>query len=158
MVQLLVALLTFALAGGAEAEVTATVTRHVDGDTFYVSFHGQDPVKLRLVGVDTPETRHPTKPIQCYGPQASHFISSFLPVGTEVRILADWPFKDRYDRLLAYVYTQTIDGWINVNEFLVRRGFARASHRFNYAHKQRHLELESTAQQEQAGLWGACEE
>lgn len=158
MIRLLVALVTFALAGGAGAEVTATIARHVDGDTFYVSFHGQDPIKLRLVGVDTPETHHPSKPTQCYGPEASRFISSLLPIGTEVRVLADHPFIDRYDRLLAYVYTQTIDGWISVNEFLVRRGFARASHRFNYAHKQRHLELESMAQREQAGLWGACEE
>ena len=81
----------------------ATVTDVVDGDTIDVAIGGRDE-RVRLIGIDTPETKKPDSPIECFGPEASAFTSDLLPAGTEVRIERDIVGRDDYGRLLGYVH------------------------------------------------------
>jgi endonuclease YncB( thermonuclease family) len=99
----------------------ATVSRVVDGDTIETDFRGSI-IDIRLIGVDTPETVHPSEPIECYGPAASKFTTRALE-GERVRLEFDVERQDRYGRTLAYV-------WLNgklFNQRLVRAGFANVS-------------------------------
>ncbi len=91
-----------------------------DGDTITVSLGGREE-KVRLIGVDTPETVHPTKPVGCYGPEASAFIKAQLPKGTRVKLVRDLEARDYYDRLLAYVYRSSDNAFMNLE--LVRLGY-----------------------------------
>ena len=79
--------------------------------------------RIRLIGIDTPETKRPDTDIECFGPEASAFTESLLPVGTPVRIERDTVNRDDYGRLLGYVYRA--DDGIFVNYELVRQGFAQ---------------------------------
>ena len=129
------------------------VSRVVDGDTIHVSRNGQQ-LKIRLLGIDTPETVHPTEPVQCYGPEASAFAKEQL-TGKNVILELDpsQPREDRFGRTLAYVW---VDG----------RMFNADALRAGYAERYRNAEdllwqteftlLEATAQERGAGLWGAC--
>ena len=78
------------------------VTRVVDGDTIEVNYRGSI-VDIRLIGVDTPETVHPTEPVECFGPAASRFTTASLTEET-VRLEFDVERRDYYGRLLAYVW------------------------------------------------------
>src|SRR4051812_19756968 len=99
---LVVAVATLVACGGnAEAGDGARVTRVVDGDTLVVAVDGHDE-KVRLIGIDTPETVDPRKPVQCFGKEASRRMSELLPPGSEVRLERDAELRDRYGRLLAY--------------------------------------------------------
>ena len=82
-----------------------TVSEVVDGDTIKVVSRGFE-TPVRLVGIDTPETRHPGKPVQCYGPQASAMTTRLLPVGQKVIVRSDptQDTRDRYGRFLGYVF------------------------------------------------------
>lgn len=102
------ALLVIALSLGALTACdsgTATVSRVVDGDTVDVTWRGKD-VRVRLLNVDTPETVDPDRPVECLGPEATSFLKSLLPKGTEVRLELDEEQTDRYDRVLAGVFLQ----------------------------------------------------
>ena len=86
----------------------AKVDRVIDGDTMIVSFVFDDGSKyqkerVRMLGVDTPETVHPNKPVQFYGKEASDFTKKSLD-GKTVWLQTDVNPKDRYDRMLAYVW------------------------------------------------------
>jgi micrococcal nuclease len=125
----------------------------VDGDTVVVD-GGRT---VRLLGVDTPETVHPERAVECYGPEASAYLAGLVPAGTAVRLVAGAEPRDRYGRTLAWVH-RAGDG-LFVNAALVRDGYARPlsvppNDRFTG-------ELESLAARARAagsGLWGACEE
>src|SRR5688572_18099377 len=78
------------------------VLRVIDGDTIEIEQDGK-PVKVRLIGVDTPETVHPSKPVEEYGREASKFTTNLLK-GESVFLEFDKDKADRYGRLLAYVY------------------------------------------------------
>lgn len=123
-----------------------------DGDTFTVSMGGTEE-QVRLVGVDTPETQHPAKPVQCYGPEASDYTTSLIE-GAAVKLKADTQQsnRDRYDRLLRYVYLE--DGR-ELNELLVRNGYAFATD-FNTENKRKLKQLQAQARSEKQGLWGEC--
>src|SRR4051794_23335878 len=108
---------TEAAPGGANA----TVTRVVDGDTVAVRT-GKTSDKVRLIGIDTPESVKPNTPVQCFALAASARTKALLPAGTPVRLVRDVEPRDRYGRLLAYVYRAT-DG-LFVNLSLARDGFA----------------------------------
>lgn len=99
----------------------AIVTRHVDGDTFEVIIDGHDE-RIRLLNIDTPETKDPDKPVQCLGPEASKFLSRLLPIGSPVRLEYDKQRRDRYGRLLAAVFTSE-DQMVNAE--VARAGFAK---------------------------------
>jgi micrococcal nuclease len=125
-----------------------------DGDTFTVELAGKRE-KIRLIGVDTPETKHPTKGVQCWGPEASAFTTSLLVPGTKVRLVRDVEARDKYGRLLGYVYL--VDSNVFVNHELVRQGFARPyPFEPNTTHKAAFADAAWEAQAARRGLWGAC--
>jgi micrococcal nuclease len=129
--------------------ISAKVTKVVDGDTIEVTFDGRSE-KVRLLLVDTPETVHPNKPVQPFGPEASKFAKETLSdqlVGIEI----DVSERDKYGRLLAYV-------WIGdqiFNEMLLERGLARVAYVIppNVKYVDRFREVQSKSQQEGIGIW-----
>jgi micrococcal nuclease len=128
------------------------VVQVFDGDTIVVE-HGGARQTIRLLGVDTPETHHPTKPVQCYGPEASAYTSRRL-FGRLVRLEDDVEGRDIYGRRLAYVY---VDGERFEDE-LLERGYARLLViEPNHAHARTMLDEELDAKRRRVGLWGACE-
>lgn len=150
----LVALLSGACSGTPLPSGVARVERVVDGDTVEVTLStGRE--RIRLLGIDTPETVHPTKPTECFGPEASARLAELAPVGAELRIERDVELRDRYGRLLAYLWSS--DGTF-INEALVADGFARTLPIDpNRAHRATLADAESTARQAGVGLWSACE-
>ena len=110
------------------AEGVYEVVRVVDGDTIIVRtpgasrFDGAPQARVRLLGIDAPESVKPDHPVEPWGPEASEFTREFLS-GGEVELRLDRRRKDRYDRFLAYVYAEER----LLNEELVRAGLARAS-------------------------------
>ncbi|MFL5820263.1 MAG: thermonuclease family protein [Solirubrobacteraceae bacterium] len=137
---------------GRNATVAATVTRVVDGDTVKVSIAGRRDT-VRYIGVDTPET-HPGTPIQCFGEAATAY-NRRLVAGRAVLLRTDAEPRDRYGRLLAYVYRRG-DG-LFVNAALVRRGLAAIlTIPPNVAHAGEFRRLERRAREAGVGLWRAC--
>jgi micrococcal nuclease len=127
------------------------VVQVLDGDTIIVQ---RDVYRdtIRLLGVDTPETHHPTKPVQCYGPEASAYTTSRL-FGQLVRLEDDVERHDIYGRRLAYVYLHGA----NFEEELLRKGYARLLViEPNHAHARDMLDEELDARVRGVGLWGAC--
>ena len=137
--------------GSLPTGVDAVVRRVVDGDTVEVS--GGE--RVRLIGVDTPETKDPKRPVGCFGQEASRFTTALLPPGTPVRLVGDVEQRDRYNRLLAYVYRRA-DG-LFVNAELLRRGYAQLlTIPPNVAHTDEFVALARQAREGSQGLWGAC--
>lgn len=127
-----------------------TVTRVIDGDTIEVSLRGRT-VDIRLIGVDTPETVHPSEPVECFGPEASSFTNTRLS-GERVRLEFDVERTDRYGRTLAYVWL----GDKLFNRMLVRQGFAQVStYPPNVKYVERFTAAQRAARDSDAGLWGA---
>jgi micrococcal nuclease len=125
-----------------------------DGDTVEVRMNGRSE-KIRLIGVDTPETVHPTKPVGCYGPEASAFTKQLLPPGTKVHVVRDAEARDYYNRLLAYVYRSSDNYFVNLE--LVRLGYGTPLNiEPNSAHHPEFVDAAFAARQAQRGLWGAC--
>ncbi len=128
-----------------------TVERVIDGDTFDVS----GGHRIRLVGVDTPETKDPRRPLQCFGREAAAFLNSLLPSGTRVRLVGDLEQQDQFDRTLAYAY-RLPDG-LFVNAELLRAGFAQVlTISPNVAHADEFVALAAEARAAGRGLWSAC--
>jgi|GEM_PF-1786016 len=136
--------------GGAARRVVL-VARAVDGDTIEVERAGST-VAVRLIGIDTPETVHPSEPVECYGRAASHFTTESLE-GRRVGLRFDEEHFDQYERLLAYVF---IDGAL-FNHTLVARGYAEVSTYYpNKRYEDRLLAAEAAARRAARGMWGAC--
>jgi micrococcal nuclease len=136
------------------ADGRATVTRVVDGDTIVVRIGGREE-NVRLLGIDTPETHKPDTPVECYGPEASDRLAALLPVGTVVRLVRDIESRDRYDRLLAYVYRDGDGLFIDVT--MVAEGFAAPlAIPPNVAHRAEIDAAAAAAQAARRGLWLAC--
>lgn len=132
---------------------TARVVRVVDGDTIVVDLRGAQE-RVRYIGVDTPETVKPRTPVQCFGKKASAFNHRLLD-GRRVRLVTDVEERDRYGRLLAYVYRDG-DG-LFVNAELVRRGYATTlTIPPNVRFADRFRELAAAARRAGRGLWSAC--
>jgi micrococcal nuclease len=137
---------------GAALEVP--VTRVVDGDTIAVTRDGAE-VRVRLIGIDTPETKKPNTPVECYGREASARTEELLPPGTTVRLEYDVDRVDTYGRDLAYVYREP-DG-LFVNRSLVADGFAALdTFRPNVAHLDELSRAADDARRLGRGLWQAC--
>jgi micrococcal nuclease len=138
--------------GGVAAN--AVIVSVVDGDTVQVDIDGRRE-KLRLIGIDTPETVKPNTPVECFGPQASDFTKGLLPEGTAVRIERDVEARDAYDRLLGYVYRA--DDGLFVTLELVAQGYALLlTFPPNVAHVDEFVAAARAAEQADLGLWGAC--
>ena len=130
------------------------IVKVIDGDTVDVSMSGRTE-RVRLIGIDTPETKKPNTPIQCFGPEASKHINELLPVDTPVLVQRDVEARDPYGRLLGYVY-RTSDN-LFVNQDLIINGFARPlSIAPNTAFASEFATLAQTAQNSKIGLWGEC--
>lgn len=141
--------------GAAFPKIT-TVMRVVDGDTFVVSIDDK-PVTVRLLGIDTPETVHPSKPVECFGIEASEYLR-YLIDNHEVILVTDatQDTYDKYGRLLAYAYLS--DGR-SVNELLLRGGFAyEYLYETPYELHERFVAIEQDAMTAKRGLWaeGVC--
>ncbi len=133
-------------------QTTATVLRTVDGDTIEVRTSSGATDTIRILGVDTPETHHPTKPVQCFGPEASDYTHARL-IGRTVQLEDDVETHDIYGRRLAYVI---VDG-ARFDDELLRLGYARLLViPPNEMHAREMLEAELKARRERRGLWGAC--
>ena len=134
----------------------ATVVEVIDGDTVRVRFPGRSAHEsVRLIGIDTPETHGPGGLRECFGAEASARTAELLPAGTEVRLERDAEARDRYARLLAYVYRKR-DG-LFVNLELARGGFAAPlSVPPNVAHVSDFTVAAAEARDAGRGLWGRC--
>lgn len=123
----------------------------VDGDTIRID----GGALVRLIGIDTPESSGPYRDEECFGREATERTTALIPRGTKVRLVFDVEHRDRYDRLLAYVY-RVSDG-LFVNASLVRDGYAGAltvPPNVHFAERFRRLQRE--AREKQRGLWKAC--
>lgn len=130
------------------------VVRVVDGDTIDVRLAAGEE-RVRLIGINTPETVDPRSPVDCFGPEASAATKALLPAGTRVRLVRDAEARDRYDRLLAYVYDA--DDGTFVNLVLAEQGFADvATFPPNVAHTEELVAAVAAARDAGRGLWGAC--
>jgi micrococcal nuclease len=133
----------------------AQVTGHVDGDTVRVQITAPPPgleavETIRMIGVDSPETVHPRRALEFFGAEASEFTRQRL-LGTTVLLAFDWDRRDRYGRLLAYIYYP--DGDCH-NAALIREGFAHAYTSFSFQFMDEFRALEQEARRAGRGLWG----
>lgn len=130
------------------------MVRVIDGDTIIARVNGTDE-RIRLIGVDTPETKDPRKPVQCFGKEASDFTSGMLPPGTAIRLERDVEERDRYDRLLAYVHR--LDDDVFINRELIVQGYAQPlTIPPNVTFADEFAALAAEARDAGRGLWGAC--
>jgi micrococcal nuclease len=126
----------------------------IDGDTVDIEIAGTEE-RVRLLGINTPETHTDTGVPECYGSEAFAFTRSLLPVGTEVRLVRDVVGRDDYDRLLAYVFRRDDD--LFVNEAIIGGGYARPlSIGPNTAYTDRFVAAATAAEAGDLGLWSAC--
>jgi|GEM_PF-3437483 len=143
--------ITFLLPAFAAAQSgQGMVTSVVDGDTFKVQLDTIETV--RIIGIDTPETVHPSKPVQCFGKEASAKLKELLD-GEEVTLEQN-PVEDRdkYDRLLRYV---DLDGE-DIGASMIEEGFAYSYKQYPHPRLAEYNELEQEAREERRGLWGSC--
>lgn len=153
----IVAVLAVALSGCADAPgaVAASVVRVVDGDTIVVNVDSEEQT-VRLLNVDTPETKHPEKPVECLGLEATTYLEETLPPGTTVGLDFDVERLDQYGRTLAAVFTE--DETL-VNAEIARQGLGVAvlfepNDKYYGAVKDAQAEAES----QQRGFYDAGEE
>ena len=140
--------------GGSAPPGVATVVRVTDGDTIRVRIGGREE-PVRLLGIDTPETHGRGGLRECFGKEATDHLTDLLPPGTTVRLVRDVEARDRYDRLLAYVYRER-DG-LFVNLALARDGYAAPlTYPPNVAHSNELVDAAGDARRAGRGLWRAC--
>ena len=141
-------------ASTSPAEGEYLVTRVIDGDTIEIAIEGEKEI-VRYIGIDTPETVHPRKPVECFGAEAARK-NKELAEGRLVRIERDVSDRDTYGRLLRYVYA----GEIFINRELVANGYAYAvTFPPDVKYSAEFKSLESTARLSSLGLWGSsCRE
>jgi micrococcal nuclease len=149
------AALKHSAAGDMSRMLAAEVIDHVDGDTIRVRIPnppaGLGAVEtIRMIGVDTPETVHPGRPVEIFGKESSEFTRAEL-LGKTVRLAFDWDLRDRYGRLLAYIYTA--EGRC-FNAGLISDGYGHAYTRFAFQFMEEFRAREQEARREKRGLWG----
>lgn len=139
---------------GSGAGLPATVTHVVDGDTVDLRIAGSAE-RARLLGIDTPETVKPDAPVECFGPEASARTKALLPPGTAVLVQRDREARDRYGRLLVYLWRRSDQ--LFVNGSLVSEGFARTlSIAPNTSHQADLAARMADARGAGTGLWATC--
>jgi len=140
------------------AKTYYSVQKVIDGDTLSVAMNGEI-VTIRLIGIDTPETVHPSKPVECFGKEATNKAKAIL-AGTMVYLEQD-PSQgtyDKYGRLLAYVFLS--DG-TNFNQMMIEKGYGyEYTYNLSYIYQAKFQSAEQEAKTYQRGLWapGVCEE
>jgi micrococcal nuclease len=135
----------------ASATGLVQVTRVVDGDTFWVENGTEKDLRVRLLGIDAPESRKSfKKEVQYFGKEASDYLKQLIG-GKKVRLVYDVNPKDRYGRTLAYVYLE--DGTF-VNAELVSKGYAVVmTIAPNVRYAEDFVKLQEEARKEGLGLW-----
>ena len=132
----------------------ATMISVVDGDTIDVNIGGHRE-RVRLIGIDTPETKKPDTPVQCYGPEATRFTKSLLPADEALHLERDVVARDDFGRLLAYVYLAGDGKFLNLT--IIRNGYARPlTIPPNIAHADEFVAASRAAQGDNIGLWAGC--
>lgn len=139
-------------------EESYNVTKVIDGDTINIDLNGVDTT-IRLIGIDTPETVDPRKPVQCFGIEASNKAKELL-TDKRVRLEKDTTQGDydKYNRLLVYVY---LENGTLVNKELIREGYGREyTYNIPYNYQFEFKEAEDYARTHELGLWApdACSE
>jgi micrococcal nuclease len=138
-----------------ESAETAAVEWVIDGDTLDLIIDGRQE-RVRLIGVDTPETVSRETPVQCFGEEASAALKGLLPVNSAVRIERDIEARDRFGRLLLYVYRAEDD--LFINEWLVANGYGDTLFfEPNTAFRSSFTEKRNMARSVPLGLWASCE-
>ena len=134
--------------------VPAVVSKEVDGDTLHVRI-GRSDEKVRFIGINTPETHGPGGLRECFGQEAAARMTQLLPVGTAVSLIGDVDQRDRYGRLLAYVYRSRDNLFVNLA--MVQQGYAEA-YTFppNVAHVDEFVSAAAKARDAGRGLWSKC--
>ena len=130
------------------------VSEFIDGDTIAVNMNSKNE-KVRFIGVDTPETHDPRKPVECFGQAAAAFTKQLIG-NNSVRLEADPTNtnRDRYNRLLRYVYLP--DGTL-VNAEIIKQGYGFAYVGFPFQRLDEFRGYEASARQANKGLWGSCQ-
>lgn len=137
--------------------LVASVIKVVDGDTLSVSLDSKN-TKVRLIGINTPETVDPRKGVECFGKEASNKVKEILKKGTIIYIQTD-DSQQKYDsfgRLLGYVFLQ--DGRL-LNQMLIEEGYAyEYTYKHPYVYSIEFKKAENSAKNKKVGLWadGAC--
>jgi micrococcal nuclease len=125
----------------------------VDGDTIDIDTpdSNQTHTRIRLWGVDTPETKEPNVPVQYFGPESAAFTEK-LALGKQVRLYLDEVHhtRDKYHRLLAYVQLPDCNF---LNELLISEGYAYADLRFRHSFYNKYQQLQACARSLKRGLW-----
>lgn len=139
---------TFGIAGEK-----AVVSKVVDGDTLEL-VSGKT---VRFIGIDTPETVDPRRPVGCFGKEASNETKGLLS-GKEVILQKDVSDTDKYGRLLRLIFLPLPSGQILfVNDYLVREGFARVlTYPPDVKYNEKFRQAENEAKENKRGLWGNC--
>jgi len=136
-------------------DTTHTVIKVVDGDTIDIDLNGKTQ-RVRLIGVNTPETVHPNKTVECFGKEASDYTrSKLLDKKVVIEVDDSQGMYDKYNRLLAYVY---VDGK-NFNLDLIVNGYAyEYTYNIPYRYQKEFKEGQVFAEKHETGLWapGAC--
>ena len=135
------------------------VVRVVDGDTFICNINGEDS-RVRLIGIDTPESVHPNKEVEHFGLEASDFLKQLLK-GQSVLLDYDQAnsasnHKDRYGRILAYAYRASDSLFINAE--IIRQGYGHAYTRYPFRHLEEFLIYERVGGLQGVGLWAEMED
>ena len=135
-------------------EANAIVKRVVDGDTIVVDINGSRD-RVRLLGIDTPESVAVNRPEQGFGRESAAYLTSLLPERTEVTLVRDIESRDHYDRLLAYVVRSSDQLFVNLD--LLERGYAGVIvFEPNSFCRELLEDAENDAFQTGIGLWGVC--
>ncbi len=142
-----------------ERTAEATLVEVVDGDTIEIETREGETETVRLIGVDTPETRDPRRPVQCFGAEATAFTTLLLSLDDdgELRVERDVSDRDRYGRLLRYVWLEIGGEPYLLNEAIARSGYGDSSaYPPDVKHQDRIDEGERFAREYELGLWQAC--
>ncbi len=128
-----------------------SVIRVVDGDTIHINIDGKTE-KVRIIGLDTPEVHHPSKPIQCFGREASQKMKDLIN-GKQIRIEQDptQAERDKYGRLLLHIFTAEGE---NIAYKMISEGYAHEyTYRIPYKYQNQYKKAQKTAEQSDLGLW-----
>lgn len=127
------------------------VSRVVDGDTLITLDADGKEERVRLLLIDTPESVHPTKPVEAFGKEASDFAKQYMKNGKKFVLEKGNPERDRYDRLLAYLW---VDG-VNFNKLMLEKGYARVAYVYepNTKYLDEFEKAEQKAKKQKLGVW-----
>jgi endonuclease YncB( thermonuclease family) len=153
------------LASGAEEESAEVATNRelfdvvkvIDGDTITIKIEGKNET-IRLIGLDTPETSDPRTGVQCFGKEATAKLKAVIGKRVSIEKDAGEGERDKYDRLLAYVYSE--EG-ILLNKYLIEQGYAyEYTYKTPYKYQKEFKAAEADAKAKKRGLWApdACPE